>query len=108
MQFLIPQIKPNPFPGREKRASALAASPEVSRRIWQSRLGGWGAGLGAPGASPPPQLRSEPVLISSQSRVPPHHPAMPWCFLDTKTEHRKDVNINQALTRLPLAPRSGG
>ena len=52
MQFLIPQIKPNPFPGREKRASALAASPEVSRRIWQSRLGGWGQVWGRLEAAP--------------------------------------------------------
>lgn len=76
MQFLIPQIKPNPFPGREKRASALAASPEVSRRIWQSRLGGWGQVWG--------RLELPHRLSSGQNQFSSHHsqgfhPIIPPC-----------------------------
>ena len=59
-----------------------------------------GPGLGVSGAH---RLRSDQTPFS------PHHgqefhpiiPAMPWCFLDTKTECRKDVNINQEPSPAP-------
>lgn len=49
-----------------------------------------------------------PQLIMVKDSRPPIIPAMPRCFLDTKTEYLKGLNINQAPRPSLLLTRSRG
>lgn len=81
--------------------------PEWHGGKWQS----WGVGSRVWGLCSGPQP-SAPVRPHSPTRhgqgLHPVLPAMPWCFLDTKTEHLKGLNINQAPRPSLLLTRSRG